>query len=144
MLFPLENLYVNDSINGGDNETEVLNFHENASKIMLETGFELRKWQTSSKAVGACIYSDNSMPSDELNIKVLGLWSLLENDKFSFDVSSCLKKAEMYLTPNAMFWKSSRIFPPAGFISSVSINLKILLQKLRVLKVNWDKPIPQI
>ena len=73
MLFPLENLYVNDSINGGDNETEVLNFHENASKIMIEAGFELRKWQTSSKAVGACIYSDNSMPSDELNIKVLGL-----------------------------------------------------------------------
>ena len=69
----LENLYVNDSINGGDNETEVLNFHENASKIMLEAGFELRKWQTSSKVVGAYIYSDNSMPSDELNIKVLGL-----------------------------------------------------------------------
>ena len=29
----LKNLYVNDIISSGDNETEVLNFYENASKI---------------------------------------------------------------------------------------------------------------
>ena len=39
----LKNLYVDDSINDGDKETEVLNFYESASKVMLETGFELRK-----------------------------------------------------------------------------------------------------
>ena len=39
----LKNLYVDDSINDGDKETEVLNFYENASKVTLETGFELRK-----------------------------------------------------------------------------------------------------
>ena len=39
----LKNLYVDDSINDGDKETEVLNFYENASKVMLETDFELRK-----------------------------------------------------------------------------------------------------
>ena len=37
----LKNLYVDDSINGGDNETEVLIFHKNARKIMLEVGFKL-------------------------------------------------------------------------------------------------------
>ena len=111
----LENLYVNDSINGGDNETEVLNFHENGSKIMLEAGFELRKWQTSSKVVGAYIYSDNSMPSDELNIKVLGLWWLLENDKFSFDVSSCLKKAENVPHTKRNVLKIIAYFPPSWF-----------------------------
>ena len=82
---------------------------------MLEAGFELRKWQTSSKAVGACIYSDNSMPSDELNIKVLGLWWLLENDKFSFDVSSCLKKAENVPHTKRNVLKIIAYFPPSWF-----------------------------
>ena len=90
----LKNLYVDDSINGGDNQTEVLNLFGNASKIMLEAGFELRKWQTNSKVFSDYINSDNSMLSDELNVKVLGLSWLLENDKFALDVSSYLKNAE--------------------------------------------------
>ena len=90
----LKNLYVDDSINVGDSQTEVLNFSGNASKIMLEAGFELRKWQTNSKVFSDYINSDNSMLSDELNVKVLGLSWLLENDKFALDVSSYLKNAE--------------------------------------------------
>ena len=121
----LKNLYVDDSINGGENQTEVLNFLGNASKIMLEAGFELRKWQTNSKVFSNYINSDNSMLSDELNVKVLGLSWLLENDKF---VSSYLKNAENvpHTKRNTLKFIAS-IFDSAGLISPVLINLKILL-----------------
>ena len=124
----LKNLYVDDSINVGDNQTEVLNFFGNASKIMLEAGFELRKWQTNSKVFSDYINSDNSMLSDELNLKVLGLSWLLENDKFALDVSSYLKNAENvpYTKRNTLKFIAS-IFDSAGLISPVLINLKILL-----------------
>ena len=124
----LKNLYVDDSINGGENQTEVLNFLGNASKIMLEAGFELRKWQTNSKVFSNYINSDNSMLSDELNVKVLGLSWLLENDKFALDVSSYLKNAENvpHTIRNTLKFIAS-IFDSAGLISPVLINLKILL-----------------
>ena len=124
----LKNLYVDDSINVGDSQTEVLNFSGNASKIMLEAGFELRKWQTNSKVFSDYINSDNSMLSDELNVKVLGLSWLLENDKFALDVSSYLKNAENvpYTKRNTLKFIAS-IFDSAGLISPVLINLKKLL-----------------
>ena len=124
----LKNLYVDDSINVGDNQTEVLNFSGNASKIMLEAGFELRKWQTNSKVFSDYINSDNSMLSDELNVKVLGLSWLLENDKFALDVISYLKNAENvpHTKRNTLKFIAS-IFDSAGLISPVLINLKILL-----------------
>ena len=142
-LYVTKNLYVDDSINSGDNETEILNFYENASKIMLEAGFELRKWQTNSTIVCDCINTDNFMPSDELNVTVLGLSWLLENEELALNVSSYLKNAENipHTKRNILKFIAS-IFDPAGLISPVLINLKIILQKLCVLKVNWDDPIP--
>ena len=124
----LKNLYVDGSINVGDNQTEVLNFSGNASKIMLEAGFELRKWQTNSKVFSDYINSDNSMLSDELNVKVLGLSWLLENDKFALDVISYLKNAENvpHTKRNTLKFIAS-IFDSAGLISPVLINLKKLL-----------------
>ena len=124
----LKNLYVDDSINVGDSQTEVLNFSGNASKIMLEAGFELRKWQTNSKVFSDYINSDNSMLSDELNVKVLGLSWLLENDKFALDVISYLKNAEnVPHTKRSTLKFIASIFDSAGLISPVLINLKILL-----------------
>ena len=142
-LYVTKNLYVDDSINSGDNETEILNFYENASKIMLEAGFELRKWQTNSTIVRDCINTDNFMPSDELNVTVLRLSWLLENEELALNVSSYLKNAENipHTKRNILKFIAS-IFDPAGLISPVLINLKIILQKLCILKVNWDDPIP--
>ena len=83
------------------------------------------------------------MPSDKLNVKVLGLSWLLENDKFAFDISSYLKTAEnVPQTKRNILKFIASIFDPASVISPVLINLKILLQKLCVLKVNWDDLIP--
>ena len=95
---------------------------------MLEAGFELRKWQTNSKVFSDYINSDNSMLSDELNVKVLGLSWLLENDKFALDVISYLKNAENvpHTKRNTLKFIAS-IFDSAGLISPVLINLKILL-----------------
>ena len=109
---------------------------------MLEAGFELRKWQTNSNVVRDYINSDNSVPSDKLNLKVLGLSRLLENDKFALDISSYLKNAEKVLHTKRSLKFIASIFDPSGLISPVLINFKILLQKLCVLKVNWDDPFP--
>ena len=109
-------------------------FHSVSSP--LEAGFELRKWQTNSKVVRDDISSDNSMPSDKLNLKVLGL-SWLWKWKAALDVSSYLENAEnvTHTKRNILKFIAS-IFYPSGLISPVLINLKILLQKLCVLKVN--------
>ena len=126
----LKYLYVDGSINGGDKETEVLNFYENASKIMLEAGFELRKQQTNSEVVRDYINSDNSMASDELKIKVLRLSWLLENDEFALDVSNYLKNVEdVPHTKRNILKFIVIIFDPAVLISPVLINLIILFQK---------------
>ena len=98
-----------------------------------------------SKVVHNYINSDNSLPSDELNVEVFGLSWLSENDKFVLDVSSYLKNAENvpYTKRNILKFIAS-IFHLAGLISPVLINLKILLQKLCVLNVNWDILFQQI
>ena len=137
-LYVTKNLYVDDSINSGDNETEILNFYENASKIMLEADFELRKWQTNSTIVCDCINTDIFMPSDELNVTVLGLSWLLENEELALNVSSYLKNAENipHTKRNILKFIAS-IFDPAGLISPVLINLKIILQNNGDLNCDW-------
>ena len=84
------------------------------------------------------------MPSGKLNLKVLGL-SWLWKWQVALNVSSYLENAEnvTHTKRNILKFIAS-IFDPFGLISPVLINLKILLQKLCVLKVNWDDLFQQI
>ena len=141
----LKLIYVDDLINGGENQQRGLEVYE-LSKVCLEKGgFNLRKWRTSDpelqslideietkelkqnlKVVGG---TENLEPSEQ---KVLGLKWNYESDELllTFDKLIELSKT-MTPTKRNLLKLSASLFDPLGIVSPVSVRtgMKILLQE---------------
>ena len=76
--------------------------------------------------------------------KVLGLWWNTETDSFLFDLSNLVENAKKCEpTKRNIVSMVSSIYDPIGFLSPVTIQLKILLQELHERKFAWDEPLDE-
>ena len=81
---------------------------------------------------------------NEAEQKVLGLWWNTETDSFLFDLSNLVENAKKCEpTKRNIVSMVSSIYDPIGFLSPVTIQLKILLQELHERKVAWDEPLDE-
>ena len=81
---------------------------------------------------------------NEAEQKVLGLWWNTETDSFLFDLSNLIENAKKCEpTKRNIVSMVSSIYDPIGFLSPVTIQLKILLQELHERKVTWDEPLDE-
>ena len=81
---------------------------------------------------------------NEAEQKVLGLWWNTETDSFLFNLSNLVENAKKCEpTKRNIVSMVSSIYDPIGFLSPVTIQLKILLQELHERKVAWDKPLDE-
>lgn len=137
--------YVDDLMTGCQTVEQAVALDKELNEICLTAGFKLRKWASNSSAVLENIpSSDREVEPFELNldssaIKTLGIfWSPL-TDSFSFQVNL---PPVTTLTKRSLLSDSSKLFDPFGWISPTIILIKVLFQKLWLLDLNWDDPLP--
>ncbi|XP_045541542.1 uncharacterized protein LOC123723046 [Papilio machaon] len=137
----MHDFYVDDLLTGGDSIQEVLDIRDKVSKELASAGMHLRKWKSNEPQV--ILKSDD--PSLNLNIgstepcKTLGLSWLIESDDLHFSTNNIkLNK----LTKRGLLSVISQIFDPLGLLAPCIISMKILMQKLWLLKLSWDDPLP--
>ena len=82
------------------------------------------------------------LPTNDNREKVLGtLWDTSE-DNIVIDIKDVVDLAqEVQATKRNIISVSSKIYDPIGFISPVTVNLKLLFQELCLAKGDLDHPI---
>ncbi|XP_014215260.1 uncharacterized protein LOC106644326 [Copidosoma floridanum] len=137
---------MDDFISGADTLTEAKKKVEQLDVLTKLGSFKLRKWSSNSKEILAEIpeefHSSNplELQDDHEVTSVLGLNWNSDLDSFSFKVN--LPSSHPIWTKRSVLSQLAKFFDLLGWISSVIIEAKMLLQELWLLKVPWDEKLP--
>lgn len=143
----LNDFYVDDLLSGGKNDDECYQLYEEVSNTLAGAGMLLRQWCTSSSTLLNQLPSSQNdskyllQLNDNETISTLGITWNPHKDCFHFILKP-------WSPPNCMTKRSlladiNRIYDPLGFITPVLIKGKIFLQKLWLLKIDWDTTLPR-
>ena len=107
---------------------------------MLEAGFNLISWSSNSSKVRDLAMKENVMDADE-NTKILGMSWNHETDEIFYPKRKIAVDTRN-TTKREILKHTSKIYDPLGLLSLVTIQAKLLLQKLWKDKYNWNEPLP--
>ncbi|XP_052749871.1 uncharacterized protein LOC128200456 [Galleria mellonella] len=133
----IEDFFVDDLITGDDDPVILSNICENVSTVLKSGCFPLRKWTFN--------HDVNIKTSKELAIgeycqnKTLGLGWQVDKDELHFTTSL---ENKPIITKRTIMSIISQIYDPLGLLSPTIIIAKIMLQKLWLLKIDWDDVVP--
>lgn len=129
-----KNFYMDDMLCGADSIAELLELKREATEILEQGGFELRKWRSN--------YEQISQPAEPLTLKTgdaaktLGIYwtSGVDRFQFSYNIKYCST-----ITKRTVLSELAQVFDPLGFLSPILILGKIFVQELWLLKQDWDE-----
>ena len=123
--------YVDDCLTGADDPRSALTLQQQLSSLFARGGFLLRKWNSSDPSVLEDIPEElrdtrDVQTNSEINeyTKTLGIEWNISTDEFRLTIAEALPKTTV----------TKRMI--------VSDKMKILLQRLWEIKLDWDDPIP--
>ena len=143
-----ESFYVDDGLPSVETKQEALTLFHQLQELFNRGGFKLHKWDSNSPEVLNSIPSEIrstktlsiSGNSDNF-VKALGIEYSSSQDYFRFSPPNSFQE-ESPITKRAVLSDSAKIFDPLGFISCVTIVVKIIFQKLWERGTTWDEPLP--
>ena len=161
-----KSFYVDDLLTGESNDEKALTIYHRAKQLMAEGGFNLRKWKTNSVELQRAIAESESVTSgassnkngdesyaksssqslsantpidEDIFVKVLGMNWNTHDDEIIFSFAELHKYASsLPLTKRSVLKVTAKIYDPMGFLSPLTVEMKILFQELCIEKTNWD------
>lgn len=109
-------------------------------------GFELRKWLSNEKSLLTSLSPDllaaepSSLFNDGSSFVNVGSQWWPANDSFQFNITN--EKAPNKWTKRLIASEVAKLFDPLGLLEPATITAKLFLQKLWLLKLGWDDPLP--
>nr|XP_047141395.1 uncharacterized protein LOC124816304 [Hydra vulgaris] len=136
----LINLYVDDSIAGGDTSNEVLEFCLKAKSRLKTAGLNLRKWRSNNSRLISNISSFNPQDHPSTESKILGITWDTGHDKLSINLTKQYEAGtNKRVTKRNVLKIIASIYDPIGIISPLILPLKLIFQKICTTIKNWDK-----
>ncbi|KAJ8980426.1 hypothetical protein NQ317_018818 [Molorchus minor] len=128
---------------GCDTEEQAIENCHQISNILGKGCFELRKWRSNDQDVINYLQADrNNDPvyfgKDE---KTLGLVWPSASDHMMYEIKVTPNIQEF--TKRSVLSDIARIFDPLGLLSPCVLYAKTLLQRLWLIKLSWDDPLPR-
>ncbi|GFY72265.1 integrase catalytic domain-containing protein [Trichonephila inaurata madagascariensis] len=139
----LHHFYVDDLLSGAATEKEAVELVWQLKEMMRKGGFNLRKRQSNSETVIKEVPENQNLKvvQNDEEIKILGIQWNPKSDFFSFSVS--LQEQKCAYSKREVLSEIARVFDPLGLLSPCVVFMKILLQELWKLNLEWDEPIPE-
>lgn len=140
------NFYVDDYLQSFPTEEEGLLVVNDVIKLLRDGCFPLHKFSSNSAEFMSAIdksiqaVEDPDLFKDDAIIKTLGLQWNVNVDTFTY--SNKLPIEPPYTKRNVLS-KIASIFDPMHFLSPVIVQAKMFMQKLWLLKIDWDQEVPQ-
>lgn len=138
--------YVDDLVTGFDCLEEAKQVQSDIITIMESAGFHLRKWSSNHpELIENLPSSDTEMELSFKNniesIKTLGVMWNPSSDILRLSIPS-LEDCSIF-TKRTISAESGQIYDPLGIVNPCVVIAKLLIQKLWILKIDWDEPLPQ-
>lgn len=136
--------YMDDYFSGADTDDEVVRLYEELREMLAQFGLELGKWKTNSPKLLERINCDfdNVELSDEY-ASVLGLNWCPRSDCFTFKVELAKIDASS-VTKRHVVSEISKLYDPNGYLGPVIVRAKLFIQKLWILKLEWNDVLSEI
>ncbi|XP_065724482.2 uncharacterized protein [Drosophila suzukii] len=130
----LEDFYVDDVLTGSNHEDELRRNRDELIQLMSCANLELGKWVSNTSFIQTDDTNAQSSP-----VKVLGLYWDPGRDILTYNIGLA---ANPDCTKRQVLSDGSRIFYPLGLLAPIVIQFKIIFQKLWLLNLDWDDPLP--
>ena len=132
--------YVDDLISGAGSEDEARALKSDLTTLLARGGFNLRKWSSNfPSALNGDPSQETSTPTDLESIKTLGISWSPSSDQFHFAME---KPSTVRLSKRSLLAEVAKLFDPLGWLAPTILIGKILIQRLWVLKSDWDDAVP--
>ena len=142
-----KSFYVDDGLTGADSIEEAIQLQKQLQELFSRGGFTLRKWNSSEAMVLQHVEPElrdsqalQAIPDPDEYTKTLGILWNVHLDHFRLAVSESSKIQNH--TKRLLVSDIAKTFDVLGWYSPAIIKIKILLQRVWELKVDWDDPIP--
>jgi hypothetical protein len=139
--------YVDDCLTGADDLKSALTLQQQLTSLFARGGFLLRKWNSSNPSVLEEIPEELRDTRDvqtifEINeyTKTLGIEWNISTDEFHLTIAE--SSPNTTVTKRVIVSDMAKVFDVLGWFSPVIVKMKILLQRLWEIKLDWDDPIP--
>ncbi|GBM28321.1 hypothetical protein AVEN_229506-1 [Araneus ventricosus] len=145
-------IYIDDIIGGHQNTEDAYHTSTECMHIFREAGMTLHKWQTNSEELQKLWVKEDMVSGDSSQIvgpsglpfEVLGVsWNKRE-DSLYFDVQNLV--TFLYGRVNSkrcLLQAIGRIFDPIGFLGPFVLRVKLLMQEIWKLSLDWDDYLPE-
>ena len=139
------NLYVDDSLNSLDDETDALKLQADLTELMKRGGFTLTKWLSNSPVVMEQIPEPERVPSKSVTLNDLPTSQALG---VTYDAQDdCLRLTTSTKVParnlREILSRIASIWDPHGWLSPFTIRGRMHQQSLCAEKRGWDDVIPE-
>ncbi|GBN70409.1 hypothetical protein AVEN_118910-1, partial [Araneus ventricosus] len=145
-------IYVDDIIGGHQNTDDAYHTSTECMHIFREAGMTLHKWQTNSEELRKLWIKEDMVSGDSsqvvepsgLPFKVLGVsWNKRE-DSLYFDVQNLVTFLSSRVNSKRCLLQAiGRIFDPVGFLGPFVLSVKLLMQEIWKLSLDWDDDLPE-
>ena len=139
--------YVDDGLMGADSIERAIDLRKEVQALFSRGGFLLRKWISNETRVLHSIEPELRESLETMTIsespecaKALGLSWDTKLDCFSLTVST--SPSSNCLTKRMLVSDIAKIFDVLGWLAPVIIKVKILLQRIWEIKLDWDEQAP--
>ena len=142
-----KSFYVDDGLTGANSIEEAIELQKQLQDLFSKGGFLLRKWNSNQPAVLQHIsselkeiYSTQALPGPDDYTKTLGIKWNTTTDHFHLTITD-LPSVDC-VTKRALVSDVAKTFDVLGWFSPTTIKVKILMQRLWELKIDWDDLLP--
>ena len=143
-----DSFYVDDSLTGADNIRDAVTLQTQLQTLLSRGGFLLRKWSSNDPSV-LCHLSQELLERQETHpisdatsyTKTLGLEWNTALDQFNLTITEFNSRKS--ITKRAFVSDVAKVFDIMGWFSPTIITMKIILQRLWELRLDWDDVVPE-
>ena len=139
--------YVDDGLTGADSIEEAIQLQKQLQDLFSRGGFLLRKWNSSEASVLEHISPElrdsqclHTIPDPDEYTKALGIQWNSGLDHFRLTVAKLPNTKD--LSKRLLVSDIAKTFDVLGWFSPAIIKIKILLQRIWELKIEWDDTLP--
>ncbi|XP_015124137.1 uncharacterized protein LOC107046130 [Diachasma alloeum] len=142
-VFLTKGRYVDDIYGGAESEDQLKELINQLIGLCTAGGLPLQKWDSNCQEILQELHLTSSPPRtvefENSTVKVLGLcWNPI-SDVFTYKAK---EKSKATINKRNVLSEIAQLYDPLGIIGPVIIRAKIFIQKLWLLKIDWDDPLP--
>jgi len=147
----VRDFYMDDFLGGTDTLEAAMQLREGLIEVLGSAGLKLQKWSSnninliSDLSTDVNNYGKNIATHENIDnaiTKILGLYWSSYADTLQFEVHEKHLKNSEQSTKREILSKIACLFDPLGLIGPAIVRAKLILQRLWLLKVQWDEPLP--